>query len=1701
MSTYDEWRKKWLGSEAPKSAQTSSSSSGGSTDPDAAYKAWRERNGVGTGYFEYRQRERAAQAEQRRINPIIPIISNPATKADKVDQANYERVERGDKGTLDALYKKRTDAFTGYGADKAQAVAAVDKEIAAQKAKQKAYQQEQEARSKELRLRQKQAEITNYNKYAKDPNFMYKAVDGKTKYEKAKAEADAAENNLAAEIASAMDPNTKLGASTYTADDDARVEKMREGERNIYFYLLSSQGKEAAKRYIDLLSDTLNARIGEENAKVLQDNDLGGLVAPVAGAYGAVEGTMNLIGGVLGKESPTSAMQQTSRAVRGNLSGVEGTLYDLAYTAGNMAPSMAISAATVGLGAPGQIASALGSATFGTSAAGNKYKQALDEGYSQDQALSYGLLTGASEAGLQYVLGGISKLGLGKVSGAVSGKVSSALSKIIKNQNIVDGISRLVGSMGSEGAEEYLQEVLDPVFKNVAAGEHNDINLISEEALYSGLLGALTGGLFEGFDMASWAINNRSKAPVQAATVPGVETIADVPAVPGSAVLIDERAGISANPNTMESTNTGAPVSSVRDIAAAKGYNHAYDSSISDGMNRFKEIANDLSIKAQDPGIEYSKNDYEEMATKRLSEFTENDIRAIVTGLQKSRSGTLYLKDVSRVLDAVSGNNSHLRQALYNVIERPFNEAGGRYGRALTDVFARYDSDMRALGIKPGTAEDAAVMKFGEGQYMDVDGTIREYALGDLQKEFPHSWERIIEADKINRKMYDDYLANINKMREEIYPRILQRAQAELNDAKSSRDAVIVLRNNQADLVAQLEAKLHGMQNALQLKKRTNTQAYVNLKNSIERMEHRIQTAKEKLGKFEARISDIEYRILTNQQAIENGDVLHQKKIVPRKDYYHHVRELSSALDLAAIFGTKGAGSELNTTTVAEGKAPAGGIGSKIDKAGSILERILVRKNGSREIAPEMVGVSDNTTPRAKFEGILEQRKGGRYKQSAYAGMVDYISSAEFMLAYDPLTAYYRSLDGAMVKAAQEQNARQSNQFREWLKDWTDLLTGKTDHLIDRGVQKVVGRNIINGINNLNSTVKSSTLLFNLRSSVVQVSNIPNAMGYIPDLKDWENGARYHALAKSGNPDYADVYAQSNFMAQRYSISARDVLAASAGDKIKNAGAAVLECGQKYADELTWWSAYARYLRDPNSAQVEYSRQYDNAIDFADDITRRSAGGRGIGEVPLLLNSKVVNTFSPFQIELNNLYQTIKENVGGLFKNHTSAQRTRSAKGLAAYEIGAFVFNAASRALFGDSVLGFDYINVIVNAIKNLIDDDDETVPLQGFVQDAISTTVGGLPIANLLPAVVDDEHITKVLGEGNSPSRYGTGIMGVNAVGDAVGVGIDLINGEADVWDIAKAAANFNPYGGRQLYRTAQGIDTIVRGGSYTKDAEGKEQLQFSLPPTPTNIAKAALFGKWATKPGQEYIENGFPIVSAKDTEAYRAAMEAGIDGSHFMLLRSEIKAIEPVKDRITGQTIQSATEQARILLYNDATLTPEQKRVIDKALIGSAGWAADYSSKEMFELSLNKDAWNRYQVNIRHGMTNEEALRVESYRKNFIGDGGNYEEGRKALMADQTLTAEQKAQIDKSYTDKPADYSSPEMFELSLMGSSVYYRAQTYMAADERITAGEAVAIEQYRKEHKTKDEMIDFLFDKMGYGKARVNAVLEAYGWKPI
>ena len=301
--------------------------------------------------------------------------------------------------------------------------------------------------------------------------------------------------------------NTLLDDITYKA-----AKYMWDDEFKLYNYYLAKdkeEGSNLAEEYLDIIEDTLNYRQGLGIAGELEGKPV------LQFLFGVEAGLDQFSSGIEGwfadGYTPASGIQYASGMVREDLDGKgipvwynfkEGEweneilgsstsqiFYDSITTTSNMLPSILASTAS-NLLVPGSGAF-VGAGLMGASAGGSGKVEMLNLGYSEAQANTYGVMVGAAEAGMEYLLGGITKLG-GKLPDGIVGKILTKVDNALARTAIKIG-----GSMLSEGFEEGLQTVIEPWLKELVTGvDWEDPNI--DEVLYSSLLGALSAFGLEG---------------------------------------------------------------------------------------------------------------------------------------------------------------------------------------------------------------------------------------------------------------------------------------------------------------------------------------------------------------------------------------------------------------------------------------------------------------------------------------------------------------------------------------------------------------------------------------------------------------------------------------------------------------------------------------------------------------------------------------------------------------------------------------------------------------------------------------------------------------------------------------------------------------------------------------------------------------------------------------------------------------------------------------------------------------------------------------------------------------------------------------------------------------------------------------------------------------------------------------------------
>ena len=392
----------------------------------------------------------------------------------------------------------------------------------------KAIEEEIRSRKREVNQAENVQKMGKYDSYSQNADFekyaqMGAEIKNPTLEEWNKSQTsilgwkpfDTEERQIKNKVAFGRDNYARLAenvdGSTDIEQEYALYNYMEEPEVATYNYILAKEGSESADEYLAALRETLNKRLGAQQAENIENIENGLLKGSATALYGAGAGLDQRVSGARqlrrADALPTSATQYGSSYVWENLgddwaklpetlggSTLAQAAYDAITTSANMAPSVLLSFLVGSAGMPiaQGVARGVGSVALGASAAGNAYNQALKDGYGKEEARNYAALAGASESVLQNVLGGISKLGgiaTNNVIQKAIGNIDNAILRIAVNSGI---------SMAGEGFEEYLQEILDPAFKNLCFDENNEIRLFSADAAYSFLLGALTAGLLEG---------------------------------------------------------------------------------------------------------------------------------------------------------------------------------------------------------------------------------------------------------------------------------------------------------------------------------------------------------------------------------------------------------------------------------------------------------------------------------------------------------------------------------------------------------------------------------------------------------------------------------------------------------------------------------------------------------------------------------------------------------------------------------------------------------------------------------------------------------------------------------------------------------------------------------------------------------------------------------------------------------------------------------------------------------------------------------------------------------------------------------------------------------------------------------------------------------------------------------------------------
>ena len=161
----------------------------------------------------------------------------------------------------------------------------------------------------------------------------------------------------------------------------------------------------------------------------------------------------------------------------------------------------------------------------------------------------------------------------------------------------------------------------------------------------------------------------------------------------------------------------------VSDILKDLGYDGVHDGMewVAFEPGQVKSATDNIgTFDRNNPDIRYS------LDTEQLEKTVRAiDTKALEEGLQSmtltSNVNSFTMKDPSRFFDAISKNNTELRNELHDIFEKPHSEATGKYARGIKDMQERVRNIATEAGVisqdrkKFDKAASAAVQNIGEG--------------------------------------------------------------------------------------------------------------------------------------------------------------------------------------------------------------------------------------------------------------------------------------------------------------------------------------------------------------------------------------------------------------------------------------------------------------------------------------------------------------------------------------------------------------------------------------------------------------------------------------------------------------------------------------------------------------------------------------------------------------------------------------------------------------------------------------------------------------------------------------------------------------------------------------------------------------------------------------------------------------------------
>ncbi len=576
--------------------------------------------------------------------------------------------------------------------------------------------------------------------------------------------------------------------------------------------------------------------------------------------------------------------------------------------------------------------------------------------------------------------------------------------------------------------------------------------------------------------------------------------------------------------------------------------------------------------------------------------------------------------------------------------------------------------------------------------------------------------------------------------------------------------------------------------------------------------------------------------------------------------------------------------------------------------------------------------------------------------------------TGDTFLSYEDLTNLMEQYTDEKYRSIAD--ATEFSDLVSWMDDYANKLAGK-QLFEDRAMEREVGREALNGAKKLNRMFARANVAGNLSSALNQTAQLPMIATELGQKYTWRavgdilNGKMTGMSAFRG---------ESDFLTEKSGI---DYIQSTKGEKAIEKLFSPLE----KVDTLVSTIA----VRGKYRMELDAGKSPKEAMKAADRWARDIMGTRSKGSVPLTFQSKnlIAQMLNMFQVEAANTFEHItQDRLGPGFKEMAAKigkdkARKKIASDAIAYMLLAFLLNRLDEDAYGGTPAPFDVLGMGLNAVAsaNGLTSSD----MLKMITDDVTENLFGERLFDSDPNDMNDEldlwsaaedtlynisndvpyvrNVAGLLGLGDEtlpmPDVWGT-LTGMGKALEKKKNGKFDSSGEfwSEVGRQLMGLAGDTLPGGRQLEKTAQGIEALARGGSYQGSGDSK-RLQYPVNSPledPFEALRAALFGKNALNESRVYWAEGGKALSASQTALYQELVDSGMSRKKaYETIRDFNDAtadLEADKDE-NGNPVSGSKKEKIVEVINKLPLSRKQKNLL-------------YLSRGYSEKDLNSLPWN---------------------------------------------------------------------------------------------------------------------------------------------